>query len=204
MAVVALQHRMGADQRKAVLVIANLLERNLPSLDRMAALAICSKLAAMNVGVAVRAVTADVLENQIDVALGASHLRMHAAQRIARLVMIELRIGADRLPARIGVALLAGDRERSMRIGHLRLWASHTWPRVVGRLLRCRTDQQRRESSQQRDEPTCALHLTLRIPDAAHRRFTHTQAINIRRAELSRSGSSTTPTRVFGSWAEKI
>lgn len=104
----------------------------------MAALAIGPELAAMNVGVAIGASGADVLEIQIGVALGASHLGMHAPQRVAGLVVIELRVGADGFPARVGVALLAGNRNGAVRIGDFGLRAADTGPRVLRRLLRRR------------------------------------------------------------------
>ena len=56
MAVITLQQSVGADEGKAVLVILNLLERNLPSLNGVATLTIRAELAAMNVGVAIGAV----------------------------------------------------------------------------------------------------------------------------------------------------
>ena len=47
--------------------------------------------------------------------LGAGDGRVHAAQRIARLVMIELGNRADRPPAIRGVAVLAGDSQAAVR-----------------------------------------------------------------------------------------
>jgi len=73
-------------------MIANLLERRLPTFHRVATLAVGSELPAMNVGVAIGAARAHVLECQTEMALGACHLCMHAAQRIPGLVMIEFRI----------------------------------------------------------------------------------------------------------------
>ena len=101
---------MCADQREAVLVVANLLQRNLPALHCVTAFAVGAKLPAMNVRVAVRAMRADILEDQADVALVQATFCVHAAQRIAGVIVIELRIGADRFPAGVGVALLAGNR----------------------------------------------------------------------------------------------
>ena len=47
--------------------------------------------------------------------LGAGNGRVHAAQRIARLAMVELGNGADRPPATRGVAVLARDRQAAVR-----------------------------------------------------------------------------------------
>ena len=89
----------------------------------------------MYVSVAIGAARTNFLEDQAEVALRAGDLRVHPAERISCLIVIELRIGADWLPTRVGVALLAGNRKCAMRIGDLRLRASDTGPRVVGRLL---------------------------------------------------------------------
>jgi hypothetical protein len=83
---------MSTDKWKAILVVRDFLERDLPSLYCVAVLAVGSELAAMNIGVAVRAVDAYVLEDQAGVALGAGHFLMHAAQRVSRLIVIELGI----------------------------------------------------------------------------------------------------------------
>ena len=135
MAVIALQQRVRANQWKSVLMIANLLQRNLPTFHRVTALAVGAKLAAMNVGMAVGAILAHVLENQACMALGAGHLLVHAPQRIPGVIVIELRVRADRLPARIGVTLLARDSERAVRIGDFRLWTADAGPRISRRLL---------------------------------------------------------------------
>lgn len=82
--VFALQKRMRANKREAILMVANLFERNLPAFHAMAALAIGAKLAAMNIRVAVGTLRANLFEDKIGVALCARHLCMHTAQRIAR------------------------------------------------------------------------------------------------------------------------
>ena len=58
---------------------ANRLNRNIPPFDRMAGVAIGAELAAVNVCVTIGAFLADVDENQLDVALRAGHLFVHAA-----------------------------------------------------------------------------------------------------------------------------
>jgi len=49
------------------------------------------------------------------VTLGAGDGGVHAAQRITRLVMVELGKGADRPPAIRGVAVLARDSQAAVR-----------------------------------------------------------------------------------------
>ena len=58
----------------------------------MAAFAVRAELTTMNVSMAISAMSAGVLEDQAGMALGAGHLLMHAAQRISRMVVVELRI----------------------------------------------------------------------------------------------------------------
>jgi len=106
---------MCAEQREPILVLPDLLYCHLPSLDGVALCTISSKLALMNVGMAVGASLTHVGKNRLDVTLGASHVLVHAAKRISRLIMIKLRDIADRFPATKGVAILARDIQRAMR-----------------------------------------------------------------------------------------
>jgi len=105
----AIHRGMGADEREAIFVSAYRLQRHIPADHAVALLATGAKLPAMNIGVTVRAPRAYVAEYQLGMALGAIHLGVHAAQGIAGLVMVELRNRADRFPARLCMAILAGD-----------------------------------------------------------------------------------------------
>jgi len=122
---------MSSDQRKAILVIAYLFQRDLPTLDRVAAFTVCAKLAAVYVGVAIGAVGTHILEDQAGMALRAGDLLMHAAQRIAGVVVVELRIRPDRLPTGVTVAVLAWRRNRPVRIAHLGLRSADTGTSTV-------------------------------------------------------------------------
>jgi hypothetical protein len=106
---------VGARQWEAVVVLFYILDRNLPSANRVALRAIRAQLALVNISMAVLALLTDVREDHFDVALGAGDGRVHAAQRIARLVMIELGNGADRPPAIRGVTVLARDSQTAVR-----------------------------------------------------------------------------------------
>lgn len=141
-ALVALHQRMRSNQREAVLVVANRIQRNVPALNGVAAFTIGAKLPAMNIGVAIGAFGADILEDHAGMALGAADLLVHAAQRIARAVMIELRIGPDRLPTRIGMTVLAGNVQGSMRVRDLGLRTAHARTRIARWLLRRHAHQQ--------------------------------------------------------------
>ena len=100
---------VGAGQRETIVVLLHIFNRDGPSADGVALLAIRAQLTLVNIGMAVLAALTDVGENHLHVTLDASDAGVHAAQRIARLVVVELRNGADRLPAIRGVAVLAWD-----------------------------------------------------------------------------------------------
>jgi hypothetical protein len=133
-AVVALQQGMRSHQRKTILVIANLIERRLPTFHCVAALAVGAELAAVNVGVAISAMGTYILEDQAGMALRAAHLFVHSTQRITSVVMIEFGIRSNGFPTRIGMALLTGNRDRTMRVGYLGLRTTYAWPIVPGLL----------------------------------------------------------------------
>ena len=121
MALFALDQRVCAYQGKAVLVIANRFQGDIPPLHGVATFAIGAELAAMNVGVAISAGLTYVLEDEAGVALGASNLLVHAAQGVAGLVVIEFRIAANWLPTGVGMTVLARRCDWPMGIRHLGL-----------------------------------------------------------------------------------
>lgn len=91
-ALIAFHQRVCAHQRETVLMIANRVQRNIPSSDRMATFAVGSKLPPMDIGVTIGAASTDVFEDQAGMALRAAHLLMHAPQWISGLIVIEIRI----------------------------------------------------------------------------------------------------------------
>lgn len=105
----AIDRGVRSSQGKTIIVLLNVLNGNLPSTHRMTLLAIRSKLALVNVGVAILATLAHVRKDRLAVALRASHRCMHAAKRIPGLVVIEFRHGTNRFPRAGGVAVLTGD-----------------------------------------------------------------------------------------------
>jgi len=113
-ALFAIEGRVCTDQREPVLVIPNLVNRRRPALHRVAAVALRAHAAAMNIGVTVAAVTPDVAENRLQVALRAGHGFVHAGQRIWCGVVIELRVLPNGPPTAEGVTVLAGDIELSV------------------------------------------------------------------------------------------
>lgn len=143
----AILQGMGAQQRKAVLVLLHGLQRDFPAFYRVALLALRAELSAVNIGMAVRALRAHVGENQARVTQAALHGFMHAAQRIARLVMVEFRKIANRLPTGEGVTILASLVQRAVRTAR----GAALWRRLGYALLRLREAGQRRTNEKRRE-----------------------------------------------------
>jgi hypothetical protein len=104
-------------QRKAVLMLLNVLDRDMPSFDRVARLTFRSHLSAMDVCVALGALVSNLFEHQFCMTLRAGNRHMHSAQWICRLFVIEIGNCTDWFPAQTGVARLAGKIEGAV-------WAS--------------------------------------------------------------------------------
>ena len=143
----AILQGMGAQQRKTVLVLLHRLQRNFPALHRVALLALCAELAAVNIGMAVRALRSHVGEHQARVTQAALHGFVHAAQWIARLVMIEFRKIADGLPAGEGVTILTSLVQRAVRAAR----GAALLRRLGCALLRLRAADQRRANEERRE-----------------------------------------------------
>ena len=92
---------------------------HLPAFYGMAVFAVGPELTAVEVGMAVRAMRAYIMENKRSVALGTANIFMHAAKGITGLVVIELGDGPDWLPTRVGMAVLARNGDGAVGIGYL-------------------------------------------------------------------------------------
>jgi len=112
---IAVHRRMGARQHEAVVVLLDLLNRDLPSPDRVTLLAVGSQLPLVDVGMAILAALSYIRENRLHMTLRAGHGLVHAAQGISRPVVIEFRNGADRRPPVRGVTILARNIQVSVR-----------------------------------------------------------------------------------------
>ena len=112
---VAVHGRVRSGERKAIVVLLDLLHADLPSLHGMALLAVGAQLSAVNIRVAVLAALPNIGEHRSNVALHARDRLMHATQWISRLVVIEFRKRSDRLPCIRGVTVLAREVEISVR-----------------------------------------------------------------------------------------
>ena len=112
---VAAHRGVRADQRKAVLVVANGGKRHLPTLHRVALFTLCSKLAPVNVSVAITAFGGNVRENQADMTLRAGHSFMESPQRVGCLAVIEFQYVAQWFPSGEGVAIRTGECSFAVR-----------------------------------------------------------------------------------------
>ena len=115
MALIALQDGMRAEQRESVEVLLNRLDRDLPSEDSMALGAVLAELSAMNVGVTIGAVLANVGEYRFGVAARAGYFFVHAAKRVTRGVVVEFWNGPNGDPTGVGVAIFTGNVEWAVR-----------------------------------------------------------------------------------------
>ena len=127
---IAIHHRVRPNQREAILVLVDVVDRDLPPCIAMAQVALRAVLAPMNIRVAVLALVASLREHQVGVTIRAADLRMQPAQRESRLTMIELGHRPDRLPALRSVAVLARDAQLAM--GTVRL-VCRTRARILAR-----------------------------------------------------------------------
>jgi len=111
MAGVAVYGGVRADQGKAVLMLVDVVNRDLPAVWVMAEFALRAVFAAMQVGMTVLAFLRRIAENERFVTIGTIYLGVPAAQRKFRLRVLELEPGTERFPALCGVTFLALDFE---------------------------------------------------------------------------------------------
>ena len=114
-ALLAFHNRVRTQERKSVEMLLNRLHGRLPTENRVALRAVGAQLSAMDVGVAIGALLSNVGENRLGVASGARHLLMHAAERVARRVVVEFGNCANGGPTCVRVAIFAGSREGTVR-----------------------------------------------------------------------------------------
>ena len=127
MASLAVYGGVSTSQGEAIVVLFHVFDRDLPSPYRVTLLAIRAQLPLVNIGVAVLAALADIGKDRFDVALRTSHRRVHPAQWIARLIVIELWNRPDGFPGVGGMTVLTRNIEiavRAVRTRHLCLSAS--------------------------------------------------------------------------------
>ncbi len=112
----ARDYRMRAHQREPVLVALDCLLVHLPAAHGVTPITVGPKLTAVHIGVAIGASRTDIGKDQLYMAAPALHVLVHAAQRVARRVVIELGNAAYRLPTGERVTVFAGDGDRPVRV----------------------------------------------------------------------------------------
>jgi hypothetical protein len=98
---------MGTNQRKAILVLIDVVDRHLPSICVVAEFALCAVLAAVKISVAILTFLRNVAEIEVGVAIETLHNSVAPAQRKPGSRMPELDFRPNRFPALRGVTLLA-------------------------------------------------------------------------------------------------
>ena len=112
---ITLHHGVRTKQRKSIEMVLDRLIRDIPTRDSVALGTVRAHLTPMNIGMAVRAVLADIGKDRLDVALRAGNFFVHAAKGISRGVVVEFRNGANRNPACACMAVLARNGKRAVR-----------------------------------------------------------------------------------------
>jgi len=96
-------------------VLLHLGNQHLPSIDGMTLFAVRSKLALVDVRMAIRALNSHIGKNRLRMALRARHALVHTTQRKLCEIVIELWQAANWFPSERGVTVLAGDIQISVR-----------------------------------------------------------------------------------------
>jgi hypothetical protein len=111
---IAVHRRVCADQGKPILMLVDGLDQNLPATYSMAGVALRPIPSPVNVGVTVLAIATCIREHGVDVTFLTAHTRVQSAQWVTGLVVIEIRLSADRSPCGRSVTTLARNLHRTM------------------------------------------------------------------------------------------
>jgi hypothetical protein len=99
------------DQRKSILVLVDVVDRDLPAVRVMAEFALCPVFAPMQIRMAVLTFMRHVGEHEIGVTVDALYFCVTAAKRKPGLRVLELQLFAQWFPAARGMAVLARNFE---------------------------------------------------------------------------------------------
>ncbi len=111
---ITVDRRVRPDQREAVLMLIDVVDRDLPSGVAMTEIALGGVLSAMDIRVAVLALIADFREHEVAVAILATNALVHPPEGETGLAMFELQNVTKRLPPLRGMAILAGYLQRTV------------------------------------------------------------------------------------------
>jgi hypothetical protein len=106
---------MRPDQRETVLMLIDVVDRNLPPGVAMAEIALGAVLSAMDIRVAVLTLIADFREHEVAMAILATNALVHPTEGETGLAMFELQNVTKRLPPLRGMAILAGYLQCTVR-----------------------------------------------------------------------------------------
>lgn len=112
---VAVDDGVCTDQRKAILVLIDVVDGDLPAIGVVAQFAFSPIFAAMQIGMAILALVGSIGEIEIGMTVAASDSRVPSAQGEAGLRMVELDRVLDHLPIRRRMAVDARRIEFAMR-----------------------------------------------------------------------------------------
>ena len=112
---IAIHGGVRPDEREAVLVLIDVVDGDLPAGIAVAYVALGAILAAVQISVTVLALPPDVGEKRVGVAIRASYVGVHAAQRETGLAMIKFGRLEKGGPGLCGVAVFAGKLQRPVR-----------------------------------------------------------------------------------------
>jgi len=115
MAIRAVQARVPAHQREAIVVFPGSLRNNAPTFHRVTLLAARAHLPAVEVCMTVGAVCPYVGEDRLGMALRAGNTLVQTAQRVLGCVVIEFRNRPNGLPPHRGMTILAGNAQAAVR-----------------------------------------------------------------------------------------
>ena len=114
-AICAVQSRVTAHQREAIVVFPGSLRNDAPPFHRVTLLAARAHLSAMNVCMTIGAACPHVREDRFGVALCTRNTLMQAAQRILGCIVVEFWNCPNGLPPHRGVAVLARNAQAAVR-----------------------------------------------------------------------------------------
>ena len=136
---------MGTEQRESIFMLLELGGMKFPTVNRVARLAVVAELPAVKIGVAICATATHVREDKARVALRASYSHVHAAQWIARAIVVKLRNATDWFPTGARVAVFARNRDCAVRVSVVLLYLG------LGGLLQHRQREERQENNPEQE-----------------------------------------------------
>ena len=111
---IAIHHRVRPNQRETILVLIDVVDRNLPASIAVASVTLRGVPPPVDIGVAVLALVVRLGEDQVGMAIRAADFRMHPAQRKTCLAVIKLGNRSNRCPSLGRVAILARNIQGPM------------------------------------------------------------------------------------------